>query len=132
MQYDKETTDKLVSMYNGGSSAEEIAEALNLSTRSVIGKLSSLGIYKKKQYLNKLGQPPVKKEEYVARIADLLEAPLDTLDSLEKANKRVLQMIEEALQELQALKSEDWWRNAKSPIAVIAMGLLFCANDPKL
>ena len=111
MQYDKETTDKLVSMYNGGSSAEEIAEALNLSTRSVIGKLSSLGIYKKKQYLNKLGQPPVKKEEYVARIADLLEAPLDTLDSLEKANKRVLQMIEEALQELQALKSEDWWRN---------------------
>ena len=107
MQYDKETTDKLVSMYNDGSSAEEIAEALNLSTRSVIGKLSSLGIYKKKQYLNKLGQPPVKKEEYVARIADLLEAPLDTLDSLEKANKRVLQLIEEALQELQALKSDN-------------------------
>lgn len=107
MQYDKETTDKLVELYNGGSSAEEIAETLNLSTRSVIGKLSSLGIYKKKQYLNKQGQPPVKKEEYVARIADLLEAPLDTLDSLEKANKRVLQMIEEALQQLQMFRENE-------------------------
>jgi hypothetical protein len=44
-----------------------------------------------------LGNPPVKKEEYVERIAKLLGARLEMLESLEKVNKNVLKLLEDAL-----------------------------------
>lgn len=97
MKYDNETTKKLISDYAAGVSVAELALQLDVPERSIIAKLASLGVYKKKEYLNKQGETPVKKEEYVERIAKLLQVNVEILESLEKVNKNVLKMLEDAL-----------------------------------
>lgn len=90
MKYTNEITNKLLEDFHNGVSPAEIAEKLDVPVKSVIAKLSSLGVYKKKAYVNKNGQPPVKKSEYIDKLAVLLEMDIDTLDSLEKVNKVIL------------------------------------------
>jgi DNA-directed RNA polymerase specialized sigma subunit len=97
MKYTKEITDRLVQQYKAGVSVEELAQELQVPTRSIIAKLSSLEVYQKKQYLNKRGEIPVKKSEYIERIAKLLNMNLELLESLEKVNKGVLEVIEREL-----------------------------------
>jgi len=97
MKYDHETTEKLKQDYLAGTPVPTLALALGVPDRSVIAKLSSLGVYKKKEYLTKRGEVPVKKEEYIERIARLLDVNSDMLESLEKVNKSVLALIEKKL-----------------------------------
>ena len=97
MKYDKETTDKLLLLFGTNQNLDEIASALSVPKRSIIAKLSSLGLYRKPEYKNKQGQPPIKKEEYVEKIATVLQVDLDILDSLEKCNKNVLKLLLDAL-----------------------------------
>jgi len=97
MKYDHETTEKLKQDYLAGTPVPTLALALGVPDRSVIAKLSSLGVYKKKEYLTKRGELPVKKEEYIERIAKLLDVNSDMLESLEKVNKSVLALIEKKL-----------------------------------
>ena len=99
MKYTKETTDKLVGAYKTGIPVKELARELGVPERSVIAKLSSLGVYQKKQYLNKRGEPPVKKSEHIEQIAALLGCNIELLESLEKVNKGVLKLIEDKLRE---------------------------------
>lgn len=98
MKYTNESTKKLVEDYKAGVTVPELAEMLEVPERSIIAKLSSLGVYQKKQYLNKRGEVPTKKAEHIERIAELLEVNLELLESLEKVNKQVLIMIERNLQ----------------------------------
>lgn len=99
MIYTKEITDKAVALYGEGKSAKEISEVLtlelgeNVTERSVIAKLSHLGVYKKKEYLTKRGEVPIKKAEYIDMLAVLLDVNADVLESLEKVNKSVLELI---------------------------------------
>lgn len=97
MKYTPEVTAKLVEDYQSGASAEELAAQLDVPTRSVIAKLASLGVYQKKTYVNKRGETPIKKEEYIDRLAVLLNVNIDRLESLEKVNKNVLKLLEDAL-----------------------------------
>lgn len=97
MKYTPEVTTKLVADYQAGVSTEELAAQLDVPVRSVIAKLSSLGVYQKKSYLNKRGEIPVKKEEYIDRLAVLLNVSIGRLESLEKVNKNVLKLLEDAL-----------------------------------
>jgi hypothetical protein len=97
MKYTKEICDRMVLDYTSGVPAATIAQDLDVPERSVIAKLSSLGVYQKKSYLNKRGEVPVKKSEHIERIATLLDTNLELLESLEKVNKTVLVMIERAL-----------------------------------
>ncbi len=97
MKYDNTTTQKLIADYAAEIPISVIAAELGVPQRSVIAKLASLGVYKKKEYLTKQGEPPVKKEEYVERIAKLLGQNVELLESLEKVNKNVLKMLEAAL-----------------------------------
>lgn len=97
MKYTPEVTTKLVADYQSGVSTEELAAQLDVPVRSVIAKLSSLGVYQKKSYLNKRGEVPIKKEEYIDRLAILLGVDVDRLESLEKVNKNVLKLLEDAL-----------------------------------
>jgi intein/homing endonuclease len=99
MKYTKEITDKLIADYNSGIPVSELAEALEVPERSIIAKLSNLGVYKKKVYLNKNGEPPIKKDVYIDKIAELLDTNIELLESLEKVNKRVLILITEALED---------------------------------
>lgn len=99
MRYSKEICDRMVQDYTTGISVQNIAQQLRVPERSVIAKLSSLGVYQKKTYVNKRGEVPVKKSEHIERIADLLDCDLELLESLEKVNKLVLKLIEQKLQQ---------------------------------
>lgn len=105
MKYTPEITNKLVELYKSGLTVPEIASMLTLEYgevipgRSIIAKLSSLGVYNKKTYVTKRGETPIKKEEYIERIAALLDVNAEILESLEKVNKSVLALIENRLQE---------------------------------
>jgi len=98
MKYTPESTKKLVEDYESGVTVVELAQQLEVPERSIIAKLSSLGVYQKKQYLNKRGEVPTKKSEHIEKIAELLNCNLELLESLEKVNKQVLLMIERNLQ----------------------------------
>jgi len=103
MKYDKEITKKLIADYESGKTVPELSAMMTLQhgeevpPRSIIAKLSSLGVYKKKEYLTKRGEIPIKKEEYIERIAKLLDVNAEILESLEKVNKSVLALIEKKL-----------------------------------
>ena len=96
VKYTKEVVDQMVATYKSHPSldtVEEIAQKLGVPNRSVIAKLSSLGVYQKKVYLTKRGEVPVKKEELIEDIAQKLGVNTEILDSLEKCNKGVLALI---------------------------------------
>lgn len=93
MKYDKQTTENLVSSYQQGVGVETLAEGLGVPVRSVIAKLSSLGVYQKKVYLDKRGEVPVSKEDLIDQVAKKLGVAPDILESLEKCNKNVIKMI---------------------------------------
>ena len=97
MKYTNEIALKISKDYLAGVPVASIAEELGVPDRSVIAKLASLGVYKRKEYLNKNDEKPIKKEEYVERIAKLLNTNVELLESLEKVNKGVLKMLEDAL-----------------------------------
>lgn len=115
MKYTKEITEKIVTSYQAGMTAIQIAEILTntyqeeVPERSVIAKLSSLGVYKKREYLTKRGDTPVKKSEYLERIALLLDVNAETLESLEKVNKSVLALLERNLQAAPAEVPDNLW-----------------------
>ena len=106
MKYTKEITDRLVEQYKTGTSVHQLAQELEVPERSIIAKLSSLGVYQKKAYLNKRGEVPIKKSEHIDRIAQLLDMNPELLESLEKVNKGVLVVIERELTRTKSLLGE--------------------------
>ena len=97
MRYTKENTDRMTQLYLAKVPVLDIASELDVPERSVIAKLSSIGVYQKKTYTNKRGETPVKKSEHIENIAELLDCDLELLESLEKVNKVVLKLIEQKL-----------------------------------
>lgn len=104
--YTPEITEKLLAAYKAGKSVAELVAEFGFPKHSIIAKLSSLGAYEKQPYLTKRGEPSVKKAEYVERIAHLLGVHLDLLESLEKTNKNVLQLLERALSDPKSQESD--------------------------
>lgn len=97
MKYPPELVQKITAARNLGATPQQIAADFELPERSVIAKLASLGLYSRKTYVNKRGEPSIKKEVYVERIAKLLGKDVEVLESLEKVNKNVLKLLEDAL-----------------------------------
>lgn len=93
MRYTQEITDRMVTQYKSQVPVATIAYELQVPERSIIAKLSSLGVYTKKPYLNKRGETPVKKSEQIAKLAQLLDVDESQLESLEKVNKTVLELL---------------------------------------
>jgi len=95
--YTQEETDFLLDYYsqaeNKQKSIEELSEKLQKPRRSIIGKLSRLGVYEKKVYLTKRGDPPITKLELVAMLAEKNGWALEELEGLEKAPKEVLKYM---------------------------------------
>jgi hypothetical protein len=95
--YTKEEETYLLEAYSGAEDKQlvidELASQLSKSRRSIIGKLSRLGVYEKKVYLTKRGENPVTKLELVADISQKLQIPLEKLEGLEKAPKEVLKCL---------------------------------------
>lgn len=99
MKYTPEIVEKLIADYEAGVDVKQIAAELDVVERSVIAKLSSLGVYKRKSYVNKRGEAPLKKEYYIERIAKMLDIHIELLESLEKTTKGALVLIEKQIAE---------------------------------
>tara|TARA_A200000159_G_scaffold86711_1_gene80298 strand:- start:5 stop:319 length:315 start_codon:yes stop_codon:yes gene_type:complete len=78
---------------------EKLAKELDKSVKSIIGKLSREGVYRKTEYTTKTGEKPVTKLEIVQEMADLLEIPVEKLSGLEKSPKTVLKLLRNSLGE---------------------------------
>jgi len=100
MKYTPELTDRISKEYQEGKPVKQLAEELGVPERSIIAKLSALGIYQKKQYLNKRGEVPVTKQVYIDRIASMLDINAELLDSMEKVTKNALILLDKQIAEL--------------------------------
>ena len=98
--YTKEILDQIISKYQAGVPITSLEEEFGFSQRSLIAKLASLGVYKKKEYTNKRGEIPVKKEEIIEKLAKLLEIDSQLLESLEKVTKTALILMERKIEAL--------------------------------
>ncbi len=72
---------------------EKLATELNTSVKSIIGKLSREGVYKKAVYRTKTGELPITKAELVKQLAELFEMDSERLAGLEKAPKQDLKYL---------------------------------------
>jgi DNA-directed RNA polymerase specialized sigma24 family protein len=90
VNYTPEQTATMLADYAQGVTVEAIAENLGKTVRSVVAKLSREGVYKRKEYVSKTGERPVRKDataDEIGKIAGLSEGEVD---SLTKANKTAL------------------------------------------
>ena len=76
-----------------------LAEDLNKSTKSIIGKLSREGVYQKAIYKTKTGEVPVTKEQLIKNIAVLLEIDSSKIMGFEKAPKQDIKYLYTILEE---------------------------------
>ena len=97
VNYTPEQTAQMVADYAAGVTVEKIAETLGKTVRSVVAKLSREGVYKKKEYVSKTGEKPIKKDAHADAIGAILKLSEGEIDSLTKANKSALKTIFEAL-----------------------------------
>ena len=100
VNYTPEMVDLMKSRYSANptrETVEELAEELNKSIKSVIGKLSREGVYEKTEYLTKTGEKPVTKRELVEKVAEILAVDYQALAGLEKSPKSSLKLLEETL-----------------------------------
>ena len=96
--YTKEEEEYLLEAYDEtAESVELIANQLNRSPRSIISKLSRMGVYKKKEYTTKTGEKPITKLELVSQIASTLRCKPEKLEGLDKTPKQVLKYVLEKL-----------------------------------
>ena len=95
--YTKEEENYLQEAYSGAVDKQividELASQLQKSRRSIIGKLSRLGIYEKKIYLTKRGDSPITNLELVHQLSEKHSWQLEKLEGLEKAPKEVLKYM---------------------------------------
>jgi len=100
INYTPEQVEWMSNLYNQTPSrqtVESIANELDKSTKSVIGKLAREGIYQKAEYKSKTGEKPITKLQLVSSLAARLELETDELAGLEKAPKGVLKLLCENL-----------------------------------
>lgn len=97
VNYTAEQTSAIVAAYNNGVSVETIAADIGKSVRSIVAKLSREGVYKKKVYTTKAGEPVQKKDAVADAIGAVLRLTEAETESLTKANKTALAKIFAAL-----------------------------------
>ena len=100
VNYTPEMVDVMKSRYSANptrETVEELANELDKSIKSVIGKLSREGVYQKTEYLTKTGEKPVTKRELVEKVAEILAVEYQALAGLEKSPKSSLKLLEETL-----------------------------------
>ena len=100
VNYTQDQVEYIVNQYRlnpNRETVEMLADELNKSVKSIIGKLSREGVYKKTEYLTKTGEKPRTKTEIVENLASKLDLDITALAGLEKAPKVALKNLEESL-----------------------------------
>ncbi len=103
MNYTEDQTKHIIEAYQRSpnrDTVEMLAEELQKSVKSIIGKLSREGVYRREIYKTKSGELPVTKVEIVSNIADSLGIEVESLLGLEKTPKATLKKLEESIGEL--------------------------------
>ena len=90
VNYTAEQEAELAARYQAGETVEALAEAFGKGVRSVIAKLSRLGVYKAKV---RAQTERVTKADLVAQAANLAGVELATFASFEKADKGALEAL---------------------------------------
>ena len=98
-QYENEPTRETV---------ENLAGKLNKSIKSIIGKLSREGVYKKTVYKTKTGETPITKKELVEELADYLDISYISIAGLEKSPKADLNYLVSTVREGVHNAQESW------------------------
>jgi hypothetical protein len=101
--YSNDQVSMMIEKYSANptrDTVDELAELLNKSIKSIIGKLSREGVYQKAIYKTKTGEVPVTKSEIIVEIANMLEADSGKLKGLEKAPKQDLKYLKSVLEVL--------------------------------
>ena len=93
VNYTPEMTAQMLKAYAEGVTVDSIAEGMGKTVRSVVAKLSREGVYRKKEYVSKNGERPVKKDQTAEDIGVLVGLSEGEVDSLTKANKGALLKI---------------------------------------
>ena len=94
--YTDEQVEYMVKKYTAQpnrDTVDELADILDKSVKSIIGKLSREGVYQKAIYKTKTGELPITKAQLIVEIATLLEADSTKLMGLEKAPKQDLKYL---------------------------------------
>ena len=92
--------NKIITAYKENpnrDTVEMLADELQKSVKSIIGKLSREGVYRREIYTTKSGELPGTKVEIVSNIADSLGLEVENLFGLEKTPKATLKILEEAI-----------------------------------
>ncbi len=90
--YSKDEEITIADLYKGGETPEAIAEVVGRPTKSVIAKLSLMGIYKPKSKVSKVtGAAPKTKAAFVKDICEILVTK--ELLGLDKAPKATLMKL---------------------------------------
>ena len=101
--YTESETSYMVELYKETPTAETVdilVEQLKRSKKSIIGKLSREGVYRREVYVSKTGEKPITKIEIVSNIADALSCEVGDLAGLEKSPKEVLRRLSKAVANL--------------------------------
>ena len=101
MNYSEEQTKYMTDLYLSQPSratVEILAEEMEKSIKSIIGKLSREGVYRRELYKTKSGETPVTKVEIVSNIAETLGLEVDNLLGLDKAPKATLKTLEKGIE----------------------------------
>ena len=91
--YSEAMINDIVSAYTAApvrSTVDALASKHNKTSRSVIAKLSALGVYVKPAPATKRGEPIVKKEVFVKAIEDALGVAVPSLEKMTKMDLEVL------------------------------------------
>jgi len=100
VNYTEEQVELMIEAYKSNPSretVENLAEDLDKSIKSIIGKLSREGVYKKTVYKTKTGEDPETKKQIVQDLADKLDINYEAVAGLEKAPKTALKILREAI-----------------------------------
>ena len=104
--YSEKETASIVEAYSKEPTRETVeylASRYARSIKSIIGKLSREGVYRREVYVSKTGESPITKVEIVNNIADGLGIESTNLAGLEKSPKAALRNLEKAVAGLDEL-----------------------------
>ena len=96
VNYTEKQVEQMIEAYTNTptrETVENLAEDLDKSIKSIIGKLSREGVYKKTVYKTKTRESPETKKEIVEYVAGVLEIEYQTIAGLEKSPKAALKAL---------------------------------------
>ena len=100
VNYTEEQVAVMIEKYSNNPTRETVeflAQEMDKSIKSIIGKLSREGVYKKTEYVTKTGEKPITKVVIVENLEEKLGLPNQTLAGLEKSPKTVLRRLYESV-----------------------------------